>query len=124
MGRFFVFLCCRAVVGLAIAGNSRNSRFGALNSRLGRREFPFEALRELPRKGLIGAIFSRPYGGSTWQNKKIPGSTGITGNLPRGFTGLQRELAGDEEQRCCEREAQHVIGHAHRHVAADDDAGQ
>jgi hypothetical protein len=35
---------------------------------------------------------------------------------------LQRELAGDEEQCRRQREAQNRIGHANRHMAADDDA--
>src|SRR6266567_6313996 len=46
MGFFLVLSWCLAVVGF-------NSRFGAFNSRLGGREFPFRRSREFARKGLI-----------------------------------------------------------------------
>ena len=40
MGVFLVLLWCSAVVERGIAGNSRNSRFGGFNSRLGGQKFP------------------------------------------------------------------------------------
>src|SRR6516164_3363136 len=47
--RFLAFLWCPAVLGPSVIGNSRISRFGGFNSRLGRCKFPFR--REKPGTG-------------------------------------------------------------------------
>jgi hypothetical protein len=54
MGLFVVLFWCAAVTRAVLRHNSRNSRFGVFNSRLGANKFPFRRQRELPSKGLIG----------------------------------------------------------------------
>jgi hypothetical protein len=50
MGLLLVLFCCTAVARAVLYDNSR---FGAFNSRLGGRKFPFSRQRELVDKGLI-----------------------------------------------------------------------
>jgi hypothetical protein len=51
---FLVLFWCAAVTRAVLLHNSRDSRFGIFNSRLGGNKFPFSRQRELPGKGLIG----------------------------------------------------------------------
>jgi hypothetical protein len=67
-------LSWRSVVAGDIRGD--NSRFGELNSRLGRYQFPFSLLRELVRKGLIRLTVSsagRRVSGKIGENSRFFG---------------------------------------------------
>jgi hypothetical protein len=58
MGLFLLLLCCAAAALGVRRRNSRNSRFGVFNSRLGAKKFPFSRPRELVGKRLISlAVF-------------------------------------------------------------------
>ena len=64
---FMVLLYCIAVARAALCANSR---FGAFNSRLGAKKFPFSRPRELARKGLIClAIFCTETALFGWNRK-------------------------------------------------------
>jgi len=66
-----------------VGNNSRNSRFGGFNSRLSLANSRFGLLREFTRNTLIClAVFGtkQHFSGA---KRKIPGSTGITGNSAR-----------------------------------------
>jgi hypothetical protein len=71
---FFLVLFWCSVVARDILGD--NSRFGVLNSRLGRSEFPVSLPRESVRKGLIWlAVFAEKRGarGQNRQNSRFHG---------------------------------------------------
>ena len=77
-----------------LAVNSGNSRFGGFYSRLGPQKFPFNLLRELAHMALIGlavAVRRRHLVGTI---KKIPGSTGITGNPVMAARSKAMSIAG------------------------------
>src|SRR6202008_1459056 len=78
MGLFLILLWCAAVTGPILR---YNSRFGVFNSRLGPNKFPFSPLRELADKDLICLAVFGAKTALTWNNRKIPGSTGMTWNL-------------------------------------------
>ena len=65
-----LFLFCRLAV---IVGNSRNSRFGGFNSRLGGFEYPFSGLREFAGKGLIRRIVFGAKSAFLGQIEEFPG---------------------------------------------------
>jgi hypothetical protein len=89
MRLFLALLWCASVAGRGsglriIGGNSRNSRLGEFNSRLGRGEFPVRPATGIHRQPTDFAYpFSRPNGSSFEEIAKIHGSTGITGNVAR-----------------------------------------
>src|SRR6516225_5944465 len=75
-----LFLFCHLV---AIAGNSRNSRFGGFNSRLGHFEFPFSELREFAGKPLIRPAVFGAKSTLLGQNGKISRLDGNNQESPR-----------------------------------------
>jgi hypothetical protein len=63
-----IFFLCAAIIERFDVPN--NSRFGTINSRLGRFEFPFDPLRELIRKALIQRVFFGAETALIGQNRK------------------------------------------------------
>jgi hypothetical protein len=83
MGLFLILLRRAAAMGLCGGSNifPDISRFSEFNSRLGILNSRFTPLRELVGKRLICLVFFAGKGGDAGKTEKIPGSTGINGNL-------------------------------------------
>jgi len=71
--RFLAFLWCPAVLGPSVIGNSRISRFGGFNSRLGRCKFPFRAATGICRQELdLPGLFQGGMAVPTQNRRKFP----------------------------------------------------
>jgi hypothetical protein len=84
MGLFLVLFLCSSFVKDMLR---EDSRFGAFNSHLCPNKFPFSLRRELAGKGLIRLAVFAAKTAVIGKIEKIPGSTGITGNLPAAKRG-------------------------------------
>src|SRR5215831_15392218 len=85
MRLFAVLLWSSAVIRRSIVANSRNSRFGGFNSRLGSKKFPFNLLRELARKALICPAVSSAktaHAGQHRKNSRFNGKSREAPTLP------------------------------------------
>src|SRR6266700_461195 len=80
---------------MIFAVNPGNSRFGAFNSRLGRREFPFRAATGISsQRADLANLFWGKTTGEREKWMKFPVSTGKTGNLVYGReTGRRSRIA-------------------------------
>src|SRR6516225_11974242 len=76
-----IVLCCAAAMR-GWRDDLPYSRLGVINSRLGSNKFPLRPAREFAPKGLNWLLFFVTKPLLDGANRKIPVSTGITGNLP------------------------------------------
>jgi hypothetical protein len=68
---FLVLLWCSVALQRGVTGNSRNSRFGGFNSRLGQKNSRLTTLRELAHKRLIWLVFLTTEGQLRRRNRRI-----------------------------------------------------